>query len=325
MSIAFAGAGARKKGAAPGGRVARGSRKASVPVQPIKKQGAMSPWFFVLPAIVLTLTFVIGPFVNTIRLSFTNSTLLKPGSFVGLQQYQAVFQDPLLRTALLNSTIYAICMAPCMVILPLILAVLVNKKGRVMSFFRVAFYLPTVAGSVVSGLIWTNMLSARGLINSIFKALHWITEPIPFLQDRWLLLFSAMIVTVWGGLGYYMVIYLAALANIDHSLYEAASLDGAGPIRQFISVTMPGCRLTMVLILLLSSVAAFRVFNEIYIFTDGTGGIGGQDTTMTMLIMRNGTGLTARTGYASALSIIMFLILAVVTTIELIVQRKADD
>ena len=284
-----------------------------------------SPWLFLIIPIIFTLVFTIYPFLNTIRLSFTNSTLLRTGKFVGLSQYSAVLADPKVHTALLNSTIYALCMAPCMVILPLILAVLVNKKTKIMSFFRTAFYVPAVAGSVISGLIWTNMMSAKGLVNAIFMGLKWIKEPIPFLQDRWLLLFSAMLVTIWGGLGYYMVIYLAALANIDDSLYEAASIDGAGPVRQFISVTMPGCRMTMVLILLLSSIAAFRVFNEVYMLTGGTGGMGGKDVTMSMLIMREGTGLTARTGYASALSIIMFFILGIITSIEFYVQRKADN
>lgn len=291
----------------------------------LKSQSAVAPWLFVAPAIILTVMFSFGPFVNTIRLSFTDSTLLKPGSFVGLGSYKAVLSDPMLRDALINSTIYALCMAPVMVVLPLILAVLVNRKTRIMGFFRVSFYLPAVAGSVISGLIFTNLLSTRGLVNAVFRSLRWISAPIPFLQDRWLLLFSAMLITVWGGLGYYMVIYLAALANIDGSLYEAASLDGAGPVRQFVSVTMPGCRMTMVLILLLSSVSAFRVFNEVYILTGGSGGIGGKDLTMTMLIMREGTGLTARTGYASALSIIMFLILGVLTAAEFYWQSKGDD
>lgn len=291
----------------------------------IHKQNPLSPWLFTILPIILTCMLGVGPFINTIRLSFTDSTLLKPGKFVGVQNYIQMFQDPQLQVALLNSTIYAVCMAPCMVLFPLILAVLLNRKGIFISICRVLFYIPAIAGSVASALIWTNVLSTRGLVNSIFKALKWITEPIPFLQDRWLILFSAMCVTVWGGLGYYMVIYLAALANIDDSLYEAAEIDGAGSIRQFFYVTIPGVRLTMILILLLSTIAAFRVFNEVYMFTGSQGGIGGEDTTMVMLIMRDGTGLSARTGYTSALSMLMFFILVILTGIELLIERKGDD
>lgn len=293
--------------------------------QQIKKQNALSPWLFTVVPIILTCLLGLGPFINTIRLSFTNSTLLRSGKWIGLQNYIEMFQDPQLKVALLNSSIYALCMAPCMVILPLILAVLLNKRGAFIAVCRVLFYIPAIAGSVASVLIWTNMLSTKGLVNSIFKGLKWISQPIPFLQDRWLILFSAMCVTVWGGLGYYMVIYLAALANISNDLYEAASIDGAGRIRQFFSVTIPGVRYTMLLILLLSTIAAFRVFNEVYMFTGTQGGIGGEDTTMTMLIMRDGTGLSARTGYTSALSMLMFFILVFLIGLELVVQRRGDE
>lgn len=290
----------------------------------IPENGVLAPWLFVLPALIVIVVFFIIPFINTLRLSFTDATMLRPGSFVGLDQYIKMFGDPRLKTALLNSSLYVICVVPCMVILPLILAALVSGNGRVLAFFRVSFYMPVVMSSVIVGLIWTNLLDSRGLVNSIFKALRWITEPIPFLTDRWLLLFSAMLVTIWTGLGYYMVIYLSALANIDPSLYEASELDGCGPVRQFLHVTVPGCRSTMTLIMLLSSIAAFRVFNEIYVLTGGTGGTGGEDLTMSMLIKREGTGLQARTGYAGAISMLMFVILGTLIVIENIVQRRAD-
>ena len=119
-----------------------------------------------------------------------------------------------------------------------------------------------------------------------------------------------------------MVIYLTALANIDESLYEAASLDGAGPVRQFIYVTMPGVRSTMMLIMMLSTIAAFRVFNEIYVLTNGPGGM---DMTMSMLIKREGTGIQARTGYASAISIVVLVIVGVMLIVQQIVQKRGED
>ena len=284
----------------------------------------LSPWLFIWPPVVLRILFSIIPFINTIRLSFTDSTLLRPGKFVGLEQYIRVFHDPRVGTALLNSTVYALVVAPLMMILPLIIAVLVSGKGRLVGLFRTAFYIPVVAGSIITGLIWTNLLSARGLVNSVFNTLHWIQQPIPFLTDRWLLLFSCMAVTLWTGIGSNMVIYLASLANISPSLYEAADIDGAGALRKFTSITMPGVRSTMVMILLLSTISAFRVFNEVYLFTNGTGGIGGQDRTMSMLIMQEGTGLTARTGYASAISIIMFFLLGSAILLQIVVQKRME-
>ena len=274
-------------------------------------------WLFVLPALAVALVFVIAPFVNTVRLSFTDATFARPGTFVGLEQYRKMLADPAVHTGLLNSSLYVVCVVPFMVILPLILASLVSGNSKILSFFRASFYLPVVVSTVIVGLVWTNIL-----VNAALKSVNAIKEYIPFLTDRWLLLFSAMMITIWTGLGYYMIIYLAALANIDPGLYEAAEIDGAGVVRRFLHVTVPGVRSTMVLIMLLSSAAAFRVFNEIYVLTGGTGGVGGQDVTMTMLVKNYGTGLNAKYGYAGAVSMLIFLIVGSLIAIEFLIERK---
>ena len=168
-------------------------------------------------------------------------------------------------------------------------------------------------------------MSRNYFINSILKGAGIIEEAIPFLTNRWGILFSSMFVTIWLGLGYYMVIYLTALANIDESLYEAAALDGAGPVRQFVSVTMPGVRSTMVLIMMLSTISAFRVFNEGYVLTNGTAGPGGMDMTMSMLIKNEGTGIQARTGYASAISLVVLVIVGTLLIIQQIIQKRGED
>ncbi|BAQ31899.1 carbohydrate ABC transporter permease [Bifidobacterium scardovii] len=306
------------QGSAPGGTAAgpAGSPR-------ISEGRGLAGLLFVAPALTVSLVFVIIPFANTVRLSFTDATFSDPGSFVGLDNYVRMLSDPSVHTGLLNSFVYVVCVVPCMVFLPLILASLVAGNSRVLAFFRAAFYLPVVVSSVIVGLMWTNLLSAKGLANSLLLSSHLIGEAIPFLTGRWLLLFSAMAITIWTGLGYYMIIYLSALANIDAGLYEAAELDGAGVIRRFLHVTVPGCRSTMVLITLLSSAAAFRVFNEIYVLTGGTGGVGGQDVTMTMLIKNYGTGLSARYGYAGAISMLVFAIVGSLIAIEFHIQRKA--
>lgn len=287
---------------------------------------ARSPWYvpvlFLSGALGLVLTMTLFPFLNTVVLSFTDATMLRGGEFVGLENFQRLLNDERFLTALLNSTLYVVCVVPLMVVLPLVLATLVAGRGRFLGLFRTAFYLPVVMSAVVVGLIWTNLLDSRGLINTLLNWLSIVSEPVPFLTDRWLLLFSAMFVTVWMGLGYYMVIYLAALANIDPTLYEAAAIDGAGPVRQFLSVTIPGVRNTMALIGMFSSVAAFRVFGEVYVLTGGTGGPGGGVLTMTMLIQREGTGLQAQTGYAGAISLVMFAILAALLVLQLVVQNR---
>ena len=280
------------------------------------------PWLMVLPRLAVVVTFVVLPFGNTLRLAFTDATLLRPGRFVGFDNFARLLDDDRFLVALLNSSLYVLCVVPFMVVLPLILATLVSGPGRLMGFFRTSMYMPVVMSAVVVRLIWTSMLERRGLVNETLATVGAVTEPIPFLTDRWLLLFSAMFVTVWMGLGYYMVIYLAALANIDRTLYDAAAMDGAGVVRTFVSVTMPGVRSTMALIGVLSSVAAFRVFGEVYVLTGGTGGIGGKNLTMTMLIQREGTGLQAQTGYAGAISMVMFVILGALLVVQLWLQQR---
>lgn len=285
----------------------------------------IAPYLFVLPAFLIIFVFIVVAALNTFRLAFTDSTLLKPGKFIGVQNFIDLVHDDYFLNALLNSSLYVVCVVPFMVILPLILANLVEGNSRIMGFFRTSFYLPVVMSAVVVGMIWTNLLDTKGLINSMLSALHVVTRPIPFLSDRWLILFSAMFVTIWLGFGYYMVIYLTALANIDNSLYESAQLDGAGPARQFIYVTMPGVRSTMMLVMMLSTIAAFRVFNEVYVLTSGSAGPGGEDITMSMLIQREGTGLQAHTGYASAISLVVLVVVGVLLIIQQILQRRGED
>jgi multiple sugar transport system permease protein len=284
-----------------------------------------APWLFLAPALAVVVTFTLFPFANTLALSATDATLLRPGQFVGADNFVRLWHDDRFRTAMTNSLLYVVCVVPVMVTFPLVLAALVNGTTRILGFLRTAYYLPVVMSSVIVGLIWTNLLDSRGMVNQALDWLGAVSEPVPFLSDRWLTLFSAMLVTVWTGLGYYMVIYLAAMSNIDPALYDAAAVDGAGPIRQFLHVTVPGVRATSALIGLFSSVSAFRVFGEVYVLTGGTGGTGGQDITVTMLIQQEGTGLQAETGYAGAISVVMFVVLGLLLAGQLWFQRRRDS
>ncbi len=268
----------------------------------------MTPWLFLLPGLAVTLLFTVYPFVNTAVLSFTDAKVLGGGAFTGLANFRKMLDDPLFWVALRNSALYVVGVVPFLVILPLLLALLVQRHIFGMAFFRAAFFTPVVASIVVISLIWTWLLDSRGLVNNVLSVLHVISSPIPFLTDQTLLLISAMLVTIWRGLGYYMIVYLAALANVPRELHEAAEVDGAGAVRRFFSVTVPIIRPTMVLVGALSAVAAFRVFSEVYLLSGTSGGPAGQDTTLVMLIRQVGTGLSGNAGYASALSLVLFVL-----------------
>ena len=268
-----------------------------------------TPWILIIPALIWLLVFSVWPSINTVRLAFTNASPLGGVSrFVGLENFQTLLADPQVWDALLNSVIYmAICL-PLLTLLPLLMALLVEKKLAGIAFFRTAYYTPVIASAVVVGLIWTWILDDRGVINEMAKSAGVVHQAIPFLSDRWLLLFSAIALTVWKGLGYYMIIFLAALGNVGRELHEAAAIDGAGTARRFWSVTLPGVRGTLVLVGILVCVSALRVFSELYILTNGTGGPGGQDNSLVMLIQQYARGFTGNLGYASALSLLLFVV-----------------
>jgi putative chitobiose transport system permease protein len=269
----------------------------------IAQQRWFTPWLFLLPGLAVVIGFSLFPFLNTVILAFTNAKVLGGGNFTGAENFVRMAQDPAFWTAVGNSALYIVGVVP-----PLLLALLVERELPGITFFRTAFFTPVIASIVVVGLIWTWLLDTHGLVNDTMRAIGLLKTPIPFLTDRWLLLVSAILVTVWKGPGYYMIIYLAALGTVPKDLHEAAQVDGAGWWRRLYAVTLPALRPTMVLVAVLSAVSAFRVFSEVYLLAGQAGGPGGDDTTLVMLIQQVGTGLTGDLGYSSALSVVLFVL-----------------
>lgn len=268
----------------------------------------LTPWLLVAPAVIWVLVFALWPFFNTVYLSFTNARPLRPGEWVWFEQYERMFADERFWNAILTSLIYVVVCVPLLTILPLLLAMLVEKKIPGIAFFRTTFYFPVIASVVVVALIWTWLFDSRGIINEALQFMGLADRPVPFLVDRWLLLGCAILLTVWKGLGYYMVVYLAALGNVGKELHEAAQLDGAGAFRRFVSVTIPAVRGAMLLISVLIAVAAMRIFTELDILSKGSGGPGGYDTSLVMLVRQVGSGLNGNTGYAAAISVGLFFL-----------------
>ncbi|MFI6183843.1 MULTISPECIES: carbohydrate ABC transporter permease [unclassified Nonomuraea] len=282
-----------------------------------------TPWLLVLPAAVWLVAFNVWPSINTIVLSFTNAKPLGGGHFTGLANAERVLNDDQLVDALVNSVVFMLVCLPLLTMLPLLIAILVEKRLPGIMFFRTAFYTPVVASAVVVALIWGWLLDDRGLVNGFAQWLGVVAAPVPFLTDRWLLLFSAISLTVWKGLGYYMIIYLSALGNVRRELHEAAAVDGASAIRRFWSVTVPGVRNTMLLVSVLVSVSALRVFSELYVLSNGTGGPGGRDMSLVMLIQMYSRGFSGHLGYASALSLVLLVITIGPMLLLLRLDRKA--
>lgn len=267
-----------------------------------------TPYVLLAPAVIWVLVFSIWPFLNTIYLSFTNARPLRTPEFTGLTNYVQLFADERFRYAVVTSLLYVVICVPLLTFLPLFLALLVQRNVPGISLFRTTYYFPVIASVVVVGIIWSWLFDSRGLVNETFQFLGLTQSPLNFLINRWLIIVSAALLTVWKGLGYYMVIYLAALGNVSKELHEAAAIDGAGWWRRFWNVTVPGVRGAMMLISALITVAAIRVFTEIYVLTNGSGGPGGQAQSLVMLIQQTGKGLNGNLGFASAVSVILFLL-----------------
>lgn len=267
-----------------------------------------TPWLLVAPAVIWVLVFALWPFFNTVYLSFTNARPLRTPELVGGDNYARMLGDERFWNAIITCGLYVLVCVPLLTILPLLLALLVEKKIPGIAFFRTTFYFPVIASVVVVALIWTWLFDSRGIINQTLDFLGWVDKPVPFLVDRWLLLGCSILLTVWKGLGYYMVVYLAALGNVGKELHEAASLDGASSFRRFVSVTIPSVRGAMLLIAVLIAVSAMRVFSELDVLSKSTGGPGGYDMSLVMLIRQIGSGLTGNIGYASAISVALFLL-----------------
>lgn len=266
------------------------------------------PWILAAPALIWVLVFALWPFLNTIVLSFTDARPLTGGSFVGLENYRDLIGDTRFWNALVTSLAYVVLTVPFLTFLPLLLALLVEKQIPGISAFRTTFYFPVIASVVVVGLIWTWLFDSRGIVNESLSFIGLIEQPIPFLASRWGLILTAVLLTVWKGLGYYMVVYLAALGNVGRELHEAAAMDGATSFRRLISVTIPGVRGAMFLVSALITVSAMRVFTELYVLSSGSGGPGGSAASLVMLVQQTGSGLQGRLGYASAASVALFFL-----------------
>ncbi|MDQ4213377.1 sugar ABC transporter permease [Microbacterium capsulatum] len=287
----------------------------------MRRQRWYTPYLLVLPGVVWVAVFALWPFLNTMILAFTDARPLRPVAFVGLENFTRLWADERFGYALSTSLVYVLVCVPLLTFLPLLLALLVQRKVPAVGFFRTTFYFPVIASAVVVAIVWEFLFSGDGTINSALKFFGLADRPIEFLSDRWLLIFCAIGLTVWKGLGYYMVVYLAALGNVGRELHEAAAMDGAGSWRRFWSVTVPGVRGPMMLVSVLICVAATRVFTELYVLSSGSGGPGGRSMSMVMLIQSMGKGLNGQIGYASAISLVLFLLTLIPLTVVGIVNN----
>jgi len=278
-------------------------------------------WLMLAPAGILIVTFLLIPIALTFVLAFTNARLIspEPARFIALDNFARLFDSSTFWSSLRNTIIFAVVIVPCQSAFALVLAILVNAKMRGTNFFRTVYFLPVVTSMVVVSMLWMFMYQPNGLVN-VTLAKFGIAGP-DWLGDPKTALFALIVMSAWQAVGFHMVIWLSGLQTIPGELYEAASLDGANKRQQFAHVTWPGLRQTRTFILITITIAAFSLFTQVNIMTQG----GPLDATSTVVFMAVRTGFQQQqTGYAAAISLVFFVLVLAVNLVQRFLTRDKD-
>jgi len=287
-----------------------------------RNEDARPAIWFLAPFLLLYVLFIIGPALYGLLMSFFSTSLVKPGlgSFVGVDNYAEALQSSAFWTSLWHTIWFTILTTPPLVVLAFVLALLADRVSRGRWFFRLAFFAPYVLPSAVMALIWIWIFTpGLGLLETALGKIG-ISSP-NWLGDESVAMVSLAIATVWWTLGFNFVLYLAGLQDIPRELYEAAAIDGAGPWQQIRMITVPLLARTTTLVVVLQVIASLKVFDQMYIMTAG----GPNFATRSVLQYIYDEGFTNfRVGYASALSMLFFLVVLAVSAAWFILVRPQE-
>jgi putative chitobiose transport system permease protein len=252
----------------------------------MNRRHTLQAWLFLTPALVLLAVFSFWPVAFGSLLAFTDYSLVRPTKWVGLANFRYIFDNEMFVTGLKNSLLFLL-IVPFVQLGALGLATLVNNQLPGIRLFRAAFYVPVVTTVSVVGIMWGFMFHEQGALNYVLLQLRLVNAPVGWLSDDALALMSVMFVTLWRGLGWYMVMYLAALQAIPADVQEAATLDGANRWQQFWRITVPMLRPTIAVCTILSVLGALKAYQEVDVLTQG----GPMNSTFTALYYAYDQGL----------------------------------
>ncbi len=274
----------------------------------------IAAWIFIMPAVLGIIIFIIIPIFFSFGLSFAKWDLLNPIEFVGFDNYKEILTEPLFGKILLNTVIFALATSIFGVIIPLILASILNRKIRGSEFFKTAYFLPFITPMIVIGIIWQWIFDPNiGLLNKVLQIhVNWLYDP------HWAMP-ALIIVSVWKLIGYNMIIFLSSLSGISNSMFEAAKIDGASPLETFFYVTIPLLSPTIFFVVIITAVSSFQIFDLIYLMTQG----GPLDSTNVLVyaIYKNAFEYF-NAGKASAIAYVLFIIILILTLIQWNLRKK---
>lgn len=280
----------------------------------------------IAPAVLLLAIFLITPFLLSFWTAMTNQPLVPrptPVRFVGLLNFQRVFTDPLFWTSLWNVTRFTAWVLPVQCGLAFLTALLLHQKLPMQNLLRGMFFLPAITSMVVVCVIWGTLFQyPSGPLNQIVGFLSGgMIQPIDWLGDPDWAMFSIVLLSAWQAYGFQMIIYLAGLQGIPDELYDAARIDGASAFRRFWHVTMPGLRPTHVFVLVITTIQAFKLYTQVAILTQG----GPKESTETVVHYMVRAGFEEqKLGYASAVSVILFVIVLLIALLQRKLLRRFD-
>lgn len=290
-----------------------------------KVKDAIQGWSFLTPALVIVSVFVFASVVFAIYLSFNKVNLFTGEyEFVGFKNYTRVFTDAQSKIAFKNTLTFAAVVVPIQTIVSLVMAAVLNSKIRGRFQFRVIFFLPTLASSAALTMIFMFLFSVTGPVNSIALDLGIIDEAINFLNDPDFSLKVIMAMNIWSTVPFYMTIYLAALQDIPKTTYEAAQIDGANAFQRFIYVTVPQVKSVTTFVILMGIIGTLQMFDQAFIFSNGSGGPENSTLTVALLIYRNAFGTSNTMGFAAALAIVLAILILVLSLSAKKINREGE-
>ena len=290
-----------------------------------KKSQSGAAWLFMAPAGVLLLVFIVVPFALAVFYSFTNQRLISPlpTRFIGIDNYLEELTNPLFWRSMWNNFRFAIVVVPFQTAFALTLAILVNQRRRGSVFFRTIYFTPVTVVMAAAATLWVLLFNVDGLINAFFELVTFGNFQPDWLNDPTWAMWAVIIVSVWQGVGFQMVILLAALQDVPRSLYEAASIDGADTWQQFRSVTVPGIRNALVFVLTVTTILSLRLYDQVVLMPRSPGGP--IDSTRTTMLHMVDAGFNRQAiGRGSAIAVIFFVVVLAITIAQRRLLKEGD-
>ena len=291
----------------------------------LKGKSRIQIGLLLLPGLLIFCIFTVYPIIRLFWMSFFKwdfGSFLNQ-EFIGLSNYRSVLTDPYFQTSFVNTIVYTLVTVPAQMILGLLVAILINSITRFKIGFRVAYYLPVITSWVIASLVFKYVFNTEGLLNYFLTGVIHVTGAnIHWLDSRRGGMTIAMLLGIWKGIGWNMVVFLAALQAVPQELYESASLDGAGAFQKFRYVTLPGIRGTILFALVMLTIGGFNVYTSTKLITDGKPG---HATEVVLTWMYYKAFSTGKFGYSAALSFIIAFILGILAVLEFRLMQNKEQ